>query len=121
MCEITQSPRNRFRKKSEMNRGISYKCLSLHSETKPSMSNLVTLDPVTQRQVLIRATDNYHKVINRIVAEMGEEIFCTMGWEEIAQLFFYQGFTNGAIATVADDEFRDTVALMVDEIEYQKK
>lgn len=90
----------------------------MKADNKPE---LITLDPITQKQVILRATDNCNKVIKRIMIEMGEEILCTMGWEEIAQLFFYQGFTNGAIATVADDEFRDTVALMVDEIEYQKK
>ena len=44
-----------------------------------------------------------------------------MGWKELAQLFFYHGHVNGAIADATDEDFHDAVLLMAEEIEYQKK
>lgn len=84
------------------------------------MSEIIDLDPETRRDIMSRAMNDFDKVLDKILKEMGEDVF-SMDWKELAQLFFYHGHVNGAIADATDDDFHDAVLLMAEEIEYQRK
>lgn len=84
------------------------------------MNTITDLDPETRRDIISRAKDDYETVVAKILNDMGDEVF-SMDWQDLAQLFFYHGHINGAIADATDEDYHDAVLLMVDEIEYQRK
>lgn len=88
---------------------------------KHTVSNLIDLDPDTRKEVMSRALQSYNKAVVEIVNEMGEQMFGTMDWQDLAMLFYFNGFVGGSIATATDAKFRDSVLLMNDEIKYQIK
>ena len=84
------------------------------------MERIIDLDPETRKTVINRAMNSFINSKGKILNDYGLELLCDMEFDDIAKLFYLNGFVNGALATANDNDFQDSVSLMNEEIEYQK-
>ena len=108
---MTNNPYN-IRKKSQMLYVFSDKCLYLQP-----MSNVIHIDPVTRKEFI----DTVHEAFESVVDEMKNTDFSKMSYQEIAELFFANGFFVGCMAMTDNEDLKETIYMMSKEIEYQTK
>lgn len=84
------------------------------------MERIIDLDPETRKIVLSRATNSFINSMAKILDDYGINALQGMVLDDIARLFYLNGFVNGAVAAATDNDFLDSVSLMNEEIEYQK-
>ena len=77
---------------------------------------MIFIDPITQKEFNEIAQENFNEVVETIVedADFKNE-------QEIAELFFGNGFFMGCIAMLENPKLREVVSLMVEEMDYQNK
>ena len=77
------------------------------------------LDPYTRREVFQAAFSSFEqvlKVMEKDYANLEEE----PDWRAVARVAYVNGFINGSIAATTNEDYKETVSLMNDEIAYQK-
>lgn len=81
-----------------------------------SIDNTIFIDPITQKEFNEIAQENFNEVVEAIVedADFKNE-------QEIAELFFGNGFFMGCIAMLENSKLREVVSLMSDEMDYQNR
>ena len=79
--------------------------------------NDLFIDPITHQEVLGRA----RLAMDEVLAELDPDILEQMDWRDIAEQFYLNGYINGALETVNDSHFRETIELFNEEVEYQQQ
>ena len=85
-----------------------------------SESKKINIDPITMGDVMTQFYDNYESAKQELVEEYGDS-FEYMYWEDVAELFCLNGFLLGCMAMTENEELKESISLMLEEIEYQKK
>lgn len=84
--------------------------------------NPIEIDPTTQKDVLIKARELFESLIHEMESEgYPIERLDWADWLEIAESFYTNGFINGAMEMLKDEDFKEAVKLMSDEIDYQQE
>lgn len=60
----------------------------------------------------------YSKMVEPFLDET-EEVFEQANWRDIAEMFFTNGFINGAIKSMIDEVLYEHISIIVDELDYQ--
>jgi len=81
----------------------------------------VHIDPDTESEVMQKCDARFNNVIEELMEDCSESVLAELDWLELARLFYTNGYINGALDTVDDEEFHEAVSLMHDEIQYQKE
>lgn len=79
------------------------------------MSMKLYIDPTTQREFEEAAREAYHDLLDSIDVEDLEDA----DLQDIAELFFYNGFMSGCLKMHADEDFRETVLVLDEEVKMQ--
>lgn len=83
------------------------------------MSNTkdITIDPITQKEF----DETADEAFNTFVDALGDIDFSEMDYQEIAEVFFYNGFYRGCMAMTDNADLQETIQMMSEEIKYQMK
>ena len=79
------------------------------------MSRKLYIDPTTEREFEEAAREAYHDLLDSIDVEDLEDA----DLQDIAELFFYNGFMSGCLKMHADEDFRETVLVLDEEVKMQ--
>lgn len=85
------------------------------------MSRTVFIDPETEGKLEERIRRSFHEILQAIEEDTGLESLDELDMQDIAEVFYTNGYIRGAIDAVKDPDFRDDVELINDEIDYQNK
>lgn len=81
------------------------------------MSRKLYIDPTTQQEFEEAARQAYHDLLDSIDPEDYEDE--DLDYQDIAELFFYNGFMSGCLKMHADEDFRETVLVLDEEVKMQ--
>ena len=83
------------------------------------MSNTkdITIDPITQKEFDEAAGAAY----DAFVEVLGDMDFSQMHYQDIANLFFFNGFYRGCMAMTDNPDLQETIHMMAEETNYQLK
>ena len=79
--------------------------------------SVIHIDPTTRKEF----NNAVQAAFDMILAEMGNIDFSAMSYQDIAELFFNNGFLQGCLAMTDSDDLRETLHMMKMEIDYQLK
>ncbi len=79
------------------------------------MSSKLYIDPTTEREFEEAARQAYSSLMESIDVEDLEDV----DLQDIAELFFYNGFMSGCLKMHADEDFRETVLVLNEEVKMQ--
>lgn len=77
---------------------------------------MIFIDPITQKEFNEIAQENFNEVVETIVNSQDFD-----DAQEVAEVFFGNGFFLGCLAMIENPKLREVVSLMVDEMDYQNK
>jgi len=83
------------------------------------MSNMkdITIDPITQKEFDEAAGAAFDAFVNAL----GDIDYSEMDYQEIAQIFFFNGFYRGCMAMTDNPDLQETIHMMAEETNYQLK
>ena len=81
------------------------------------MSDNIILDPITEKEFNDAVYDAFNEVVGAMAADELQHLDC----QDIAELFFYNGFYRGAMAMTDNADLQETIHMMSKEINYQMK
>lgn len=83
------------------------------------MSNTkdITIDPITQKEF----DEAAGAAFDALVEALGDVDFSQMHYQDIANIFFFNGFYRGCMAMTDNADLRETINMMTKEINYQMK
>ena len=79
------------------------------------MSRKLYIDPTTEREFEEAARQAYSSLMESIDVEDLEDA----DLQDIAELFFYNGFMSGCLKMHTDEDFRETVLVLSEEVKMQ--
>lgn len=81
------------------------------------MSDNIILDPITEKEF----NDAAYDAFNDVVGAMDTDALEQLDYQDIAELFFYNGFYRGCMAMTDNADLQETIQMMSKEIKYQTK
>ena len=78
----------------------------------------VELDPITAEEVDKVIETEFNEIVNAMQKDGMD--FDTLSFDDIAELFFANGFLRGCMAMTENEDLKETMSLVSEEIEYQK-
>lgn len=81
------------------------------------MTDNIILDPMTQKEFDDAVSDAFNEVVEAMDADELEQL----DYQDIAEMFFYNGFYRGAMAMTDNADLKETIHMMAEEINYQMK
>ena len=83
------------------------------------MSNTkdIHIDPITQQEFDDAAGEAFDTFVNAL----GDIDFSKTDYQEIAEVFFYNGFYRGCMAMTDNADLQETIHMMAEETKYQLK
>lgn len=85
------------------------------------MSKHIVIDPWTEKNIEERTRKSFLEILCAISEDTGLESLDDLDTQDIAEVFYTNGYIRGAIDVLKDEKFRDDIELMNDEIDYQNK
>lgn len=79
------------------------------------MSQKLYIDPTTEREFEEAARQAYSSLMESIDVEDLEDL----DYQDIAELFFYNGFMSGCLKMHTDEDFRETILVLNEEVKMQ--
>lgn len=79
------------------------------------MTDNIILDPMTQKEFDNAVSDAFNEVVEAMDADELEQL----DYQDIAEMFFYNGFYRGCIAMTENEDIKETLYMMRKEIDYQ--
>lgn len=83
------------------------------------MSRSVNIDPTTDSRIKETAEASLREIFDELVEGIPEEVLSN--WQAVALMFYTNGFIHGGIEAVSNEEFREDIELMLDEIKFQRE
>lgn len=77
----------------------------------------ITIDPITQKEFDEAAGAAFDAFVNAL----GDIDYSEMDYQEIAQIFFFNGFYRGCMAMTDNPDLQETIHMMAEETNYQLK
>lgn len=77
----------------------------------------IIIDPITLKEFHDAVSSEFNDLIEELDTEALEE----MDYQDIAEIFFLNGFFRGARAMTDNIDLKETLYMMTKEIEYQMK
>lgn len=81
------------------------------------MSDNIILDPMTEQEF----NDAVYNAFNDVIGAMDTDELEQLDYQELAEVFFYNGFYRGCMAMTDNEDLRETIHMMSKEINYQMK
>ena len=81
------------------------------------MTDNIILDPMTEKEF----NDAVYDAFNEVVEAMDADALEQLDYQDIAELFFYNGFYRGCMAMTDNADLQETIHMMSKEINYQIK
>lgn len=81
------------------------------------MTDNITLDPITEQEF----NDAVYDAFNEVVEAMDSDELEQLDYQDIAEVFFYNGFYRGCMAMTDNADLQETIHMMSKEINYQMK
>ena len=81
------------------------------------MTDNIILDPMTQKEFDDAVSDAFNEVVEAMDTDALEQL----DYQDIAEMFFYNGFYRGCMAMTDNADLRETIHMMSKEINYQMK
>ena len=81
------------------------------------MTENIILDPMTEQEF----NDAVYNAFNEVVEAMDADELEQLDYQDIAEMFFYNGFYRGAMAMTDNEDLKETINMMTKEINYQMK
>lgn len=79
------------------------------------MTDNIILDPMTEKEFNDAVSDAFNEVVGVMDADELEQL----DYQDIAEIFFYNGFYRGCIAMTENEDIKETLYMMRKEIDYQ--
>lgn len=77
----------------------------------------IAIDPITEKEFNDAVSDAF----NEVVEAMDTDALEKLDYQDIAEMFFYNGFYRGCMAMTDNADLRETIHMMSKEINYQMK
>lgn len=81
------------------------------------MTDNIILDPMTEQEFNDAVSDAFNEVVEAMDTDALEQL----DYQDIAEMFFYNGFYRGAMAMTDNADLQETIHMMSKEINYQMK
>ena len=81
------------------------------------MDDNITLDPMTEKEFNDAVSDAFNDMVGAIDTDALEQL----DYQDIAEMFFYNGFYRGCMAMTDNADLQETIQMMSKEINYQMK
>ena len=83
------------------------------------MENTFDIDPITKKEIFEAAEKGFAEMLQTMESD-GTEYFM-MDWRDVAKLCYSVGFIHGCIGSSTDENLKETVFVMNEEIRMQKE
>ena len=81
------------------------------------MTDNIILDPMTQKEFDDAVSDAFNEVVEAMDTDALEQL----DYQDIAEMFFYNGFYRGCMAMTDNADLQETIHMMAEETKYQLK
>ena len=81
------------------------------------MDKDITIDPITEDEFSSVAEEAF----DTFVDALPDIDFSELSYQDIAEMFFYNGFYRGCMAMTDNEDIKETLYMMRKEIDYQTK
>ena len=81
------------------------------------MSENIILDPMTEKEFNAAVSDAFNEVVEAMDTDALEQL----DYQDIAEMFFYNGFYRGCMAMTDNEDLKETLYMVKREIDYQTK
>jgi hypothetical protein len=81
------------------------------------MDDNITLDPMTEKEFNDAVSDAFNEMVGAIDTDALEQL----DYQDIAEMFFYNGFYRGCMAMTDNPDLQETIHMMAEETNYQLK
>lgn len=81
------------------------------------MTDNIILDPMTEKEFNDAVSDAF----NEVVGAMDTDTLEKLDYQDIAEMFFYNGFYRGCMAMTDNEDLQETIHMMSKEINYKMK
>lgn len=81
----------------------------------------IHIDPETQDSIIACGMADFDASVEQFIASNPHLDFDSVSWIDIAQQFFINGYISGALEAISNQDFKESIELMDEEIKYQQE